>query len=106
MKFLYRICKNQACQKYNKSNKILLKIKDCERELIKYPNKKETITALNQPKQKLEILQIDKAKGAQIRSRVKWVEEGERNTKYFCNLEKYRGKKKILGDWSKTRAQL
>ena len=29
-----------------------------------------------------------KAKGAQIRSRAKWVESGERNNKYFLNLEK------------------
>ena len=30
------------------------------------------------------------ATGAQIRARVKWVEEGEKNTKYFLNLEKKR----------------
>ena len=27
-------------------------------------------------------------KGAQIRSRVKWIEEGEKSTKYVFNLEK------------------
>jgi hypothetical protein len=32
----------------------------------------------------------DKAKGAQIRSRIKWVEEGEKNTKFFLGLEKAR----------------
>ena len=30
-----------------------------------------------------------KSKGAQIRSRVKWIEEGERNTSYFLGLEKH-----------------
>ena len=29
-----------------------------------------------------------KASGAQIRSSAKWVEKGERNTRFFLNLEK------------------
>ena len=29
-----------------------------------------------------------KASGTQIRSSVKWVEKGERNTRFFLNLEK------------------
>ena len=34
-------------------------------------------------KQELELITIGKAKGAQIRSRIKWIEEGERNTAFF-----------------------
>ena len=34
--------------------------------------------------------------GAQVRSRIKWVEEGERNTRYFLSLEKFRAKKKQI----------
>jgi len=30
----------------------------------------------------------NKAKGAFVRSRRKWLEEGEKNSKYFFNLEK------------------
>lgn len=48
-------------------------------------------------KQKLILLQssldniyITKAKGAYIRSRAKWIEEGERSSAYFCRLEKKR----------------
>ena len=38
----------------------------------------------------MELLNIHHAKGAQIRSRTKWMEEGEKNTKYFLGLEKAR----------------
>jgi hypothetical protein len=34
--------------------------------------------------------------GAQIRSRVQWVEQGEKNTKYFLGLEKNRQTRKTI----------
>lgn len=36
----------------------------------------------------LDNIYVDKAKGAYIRSRAKWIEEGERSSAYFCRLEK------------------
>ena len=47
-------------------------------------------------KQELELITIGKAKGAQIRSRIKWIEAGERNTAFLLNLEKSNFKKKIM----------
>ena len=38
--------------------------------------------------QEYDLLYSDKVHGAQIRSRAKWVEEGEKNTKFFLGLEK------------------
>ena len=38
----------------------------------------------------------EKVKGAQIRSRIKWVEEGEKNSKFFLGLEKSRQTRKVI----------
>ena len=45
---------------------------------------------LAQSKQDLEEKLLEKVKGTIFRSKVKWFEEGERNTKYFFSLEKAR----------------
>lgn len=42
---------------------------------------------LNTLSTKLDEIYLRKAEGAYIRSRVKWMEEGERSTSYFCRLE-------------------
>ena len=41
-------------------------------------------------KNELNKIYLNEAKGYQIRSRVQWFEEGEKNTKYFANLENRR----------------
>ena len=53
-----------------------------------------------QRKLELEAIRIDtgKLKGAMIhvRSRAKWIEEGEKPSSYFCNLEKRNYVNKII----------
>lgn len=63
-------------------------------ELNQYCNKqnhneldKEILMSLQT---KLDNLYLKKAEGAFVRSRAKWIEEGEKNTTYFSNLEKRR----------------
>ncbi len=36
----------------------------------------------------MEAIEREEANGAIIRSKARWTEAGERNTKYFLNLEK------------------
>ena len=45
---------------------------------------------------KLDTIFIHKAKGAYIRSKAKWIEEGEQNTSYFCRLEKRRQERNAI----------
>ena len=50
---------------------------------------KENIrTEFRTKKQKIEKIIAYKTQGAILRSKVKWCNEGEKNTKYFHNLEK------------------
>ncbi len=51
---------------------------------------------LKNKKQELENLRINKLKGSIIRSRVKWIEEGEKPTSYFFNLENRNFTSKII----------
>ena len=44
----------------------------------------------------LEIAEMEKTKSAQIRSKLKWIDEGDKNTKFFLNLEKSRANAKII----------
>ena len=45
---------------------------------------------------RLKRITEQKVKGAIIRSKARWVEYGEKNTRYFLNLEKRRGEKKSI----------
>lgn len=60
---------------------------DLYRKLNWSEEEKERINYL---KSRLDVMYLNKAKGAYVRSRARWIEEGEKNTAYFCNLEKRR----------------
>ena len=47
-------------------------------------------------KNKLDALLTEKTIGYQIRSKSKWIEEGEKNTAYFLNLEKNRQSQSVI----------
>ena len=55
-----------------------------------FPLNKEEDKMLQNTKQDLEQRALDKARSMIFRSKVKWYEEGELNTKYFFSLEKSR----------------
>ena len=68
------------------------KEKEKEDSLLKEISSLEKSTEINSvlletKQEELENIRKEKIKGIIIRSRVRWAEEGEKPTKYFCNLE-------------------
>ena len=58
-------------------------------QLETYPNKTEDdMIILSQKKNDLQILRERKIEGIILRAKARWASQGEKVTKYFCNLEK------------------
>ena len=47
-----------------------------------------TIEAIEKLKDELEECRKEKMRGVLIRTKARWIEDGEKPSKYFCNLEK------------------
>ena len=82
--------KTKAFEKRKDQKRILLEIKTLETYISNQTTDDEAIKMLGELKKKLEIINIQEAEGARIRSGQKWAQEGEKCTKYFLNLEKHR----------------
>jgi len=54
------------------------------------------ISELENKKQELENYCKNKLKGKMVRSRAKWIDEGEKPTNYFCGLESKNFTSKII----------
>ena len=51
---------------------------------------------IDECKEKLRKMSMYEVQGAMLRSKVKWIQEAEHNTKYFFGLEKRSAKKKVM----------
>ena len=86
------LCRSRKRRLENRENRLEEKFLALENKLVErnVSNKvRENIrTELRIKKQQLEEIIAYKTQGAILRSKVKWYNEGEKNTKYFHNLEK------------------
>ena len=78
----------------NKTSEDKLVISQLSEKVIEYESNQPLNQAeediLNRSKIELEEKLFERTRGIMFRSKVKWYEEGERNTKYFFSLEKAR----------------
>ena len=83
-------------EKKNTAKRLQTELNDVDKLLSERPTCKETQTKREKIRMELEILEQHKARAAQVRARAHWVEKGEKNTKYFLNLEKSKGNAKVM----------
>ena len=65
-----------------------------------------SINALEAKKHELESLRTQKLKGKLVRSRVQWIQEGEKPTNYFCGLESRNFMSKIIPKVEKENGEI
>lgn len=86
------LVKNFPLKKQNKYAALFKNISD----LVSRPISEENQNMLYSLQEELNSLYLEKAKGAFVRSRAKWLEFGEKNSAYFFNLEKQHGRKRTI----------
>lgn len=94
----FSICysKTKSLEKKNEIALLRVKLNDLDVLLGQAPDSEDALRERNKIKSQLEIAEHATARAAQIRSRVKWVAEGEKNTKYFLSLEKANANSRII----------
>ena len=86
-KFSIRYSANKKRAIKSKENELLIKLSELELKLDQNPSP-QLITDYNNAKTAIRELESYKTKGAIIRSKIQWVEEGEQSSQYFFGLEK------------------
>ena len=81
----------------NKNIRILeTQLKEVEHKLSSDSNNVDLLQKLQDIKLAMNLQSLYSAQGAQTRSRVKWIEEGEKNSKFFLGLEKASQNNKLI----------
>ena len=84
-------------------------IKSIEKELDDLetgPSEKFDYAKIKLLETKLDSLYDHKIKGAQIRSKAKWIENGEKNSKYFLNLEKQHQSLNVIRELKQSNGEI
>ena len=93
-KFSMAYSKKKKKEKTDRKQELESKLHNLEE--LECQNNENIHEQIEKTKNELELLLKEEAKGAIIRSRAQWVEEGEKSTSYFFNLEKSNATKKNI----------
>ncbi|KAL9989297.1 hypothetical protein ACROYT_G003831 [Oculina patagonica] len=94
--FTVKYAKTKAKKRKNEEVELQNKINELQQKLANNPKNNHDLNELYAAKLRLQKIMHFKTKGAILRSKVRWYDEGERNTRYFYNLEKRSQTKKTI----------
>ena len=88
--------KHKATRQRDDLKRLRVHLENLQKNASSNASNEVFINEIKDTKLALDIYSLHDAKGAQTRSRVKWIEDGEKNTKFFLNLEKMNNKKNTM----------
>ena len=94
--FFVKYSKNKSRERKSTETILQNRINDLFKRAEAEPNNKHIICEIQGIRLRQKRIMQNKTKGAILRSEVRWYEEGERNTRYFYNLEKRNYEKRQL----------
>ena len=86
--FTIKYSKRKAKKHRDEEKSLHQKVNDLQARAENNPHNRNILLELQRARSQLKKIMLTKTKGAILRSKVRWHEEGERNTKYFYSLEK------------------
>ena len=89
-------CTRKKKQKNEALNLALHRLEASEKKSDKDPEKIDLLDELNKAKKIVENFENENVEAALVRARLRWQLEGEKPSKYFCNLEKYNALQKYI----------
>ena len=107
-----RFSKTKALQRKNAMADIRDKLRHLQSAIANYDQnnslvpQEELVNEMKDTKLALDIYSLYDAQGAQTRACIKWIDNGERNNKYFLQLEKCNFNKKFMTSLKDKHGQL
>ena len=86
--FTIKYSKIKAKNKRNEEAALQNKVNELMQKCEQNPSDKRILNELYATKLRLQTIMRQKTKGAILRSKARWHEFGERNSRYFFNLER------------------
>ena len=94
--FAVKFSKTKARKRRDEESSLQKKINELFIKAEKNKNNIQIICELDSTRARLERIMAFKTRGIILRSRARWHEKGERNNKYFLNLEKRNHSRKLV----------
>ena len=88
--------KMKSVEKRNKLGNLYNQLNICEAKLAISPDCQNLHISRERTKTQIELLEHERLKSSQLRSKIKYITEGDKNTKYFFNLEKNNATAKLF----------
>ena len=99
--FSIRYCCIRSSIQVSDIKKLEEKISMLDKEISK-SGQEDLVAERKTLKEELDVLYQEKAIGAQIRAKIKYIEEGEQSTSYFLATEKYRQSNNVISALTKN----